>query len=172
MCFIRDLDLDSLRWIRSWFFSIRKFVLFFSIHFNFFFSSCCYHHSVETFQTMINKFGYVVTRMFIFSTNLFHYQIVLCSSISIEFFWFEFFANELSENSLTYRNSPFFSCVLLRRRFYDGIIFEIRCHVAEIVDVDQMDFDYDTAANELWNVNMLSCSNTLTRWITSANCFS
>ena len=136
ICFIRDpIPIHDVGFGHGFFDSKVRFIFFISFQLFFLFialsSSCCWD-----FHTMISRFGYAETRMLIFETGLFYYQIILCSSVSVEFFWFEIFADELSENSLTYRNNFFLSCVMFRRRVYDGIIFEIRCQIAEIADAD------------------------------------
>ena len=83
---------------------------------------------------MINKFEYVDAEMFISETDFSYHQILFCTAISSEFCRFEFFADELPENSLTFRNSLFFSNVFVC--VFDDIIFEIRCKITEIADVD------------------------------------
>ena len=83
---------------------------------------------------MINKLEYVDAGMFISETNLSYHQILFCTTISSEFCRFESFADELPENPLMFRNNFFFSNVSVC--VSDDIIFEIRCRVTEIADVD------------------------------------
>ena len=117
----------------DYFVSKARFIFFNSFQFLFFFntplSSDC-----ETFHTMINKSEYVDAEMFIFETGFPYHQILFRTAVSFEFCRFEFFADELFENSLMFRNNFFFSNVFVC--VSDDIIFEIRCRVTEIADAD------------------------------------
>ena len=114
--------------------SFREFVVFFSIHFNFFFFNSSSSSGCGIFHTMINKFEYVDVEMFISETDFSYHQILFCTAISPESCRFESFVDELPENSLTFRNSLFFSGVFVCA--FDGIILEIKCRVTEIADAN------------------------------------